>query len=81
MKSDATYAGDPRFHSSDIADLRERIRELEAEVEMWKDRAEVAKAAFSVLHAENRQLRDKVEVANAQAARLSTQSPWLSMDY
>lgn len=36
MKSHATYAGDPRHHHTDLAELRAEVERLRAEVERLK---------------------------------------------
>lgn len=46
MKSDATYAGDPRHHHNEIVRLRERVTILRKEAREDYVRAEQAEAAL-----------------------------------
>ena len=54
MKSEATYAGDPRYHHSDITRLRAMNKRLRAEAREDYARAEIA---------ENQLMRAREEIA------------------
>lgn len=79
FKFDDDYGTDQTADATFIAHARTDVPALVAEVERWKERAEVAKAAFQVQIREVERLL-RVKLKEAHLLRIEAQNPGIDMD-